>query len=288
MARGRPRKWDGSVIHGLLPASVPSQSQPDQWEKDLVQYIHFSSVANIEPGPACLHLYATSQACAGLDLVAIANRVDSLKSITKNNAVHALQSHRVNRLCTAFRKSKANNGGPKRKPLIPMNILLSWVVDTPNNQRDLFYQVIWFFCICTGCRPEETHTLEYNYSAKYINVKWNGRKHNPVSGANFVRFDFSLSAEPPLHIQRYLNSHTVLPKIGTRTNVSTCINSWLAKYHKRRNCVRPTLLHITSTVPRVRMDNTLRDKVDAGFLSIHVYESMMGHTIKVSDQYYRR
>ena len=119
MARGRKRIWSAVTAP---PAIVPIFT-PDQWERDLLQYLQFGCHINVPPGPVCLMHYASSQLAAGLDPVAISNRVDALLYITEHNAVSTLLRHRVGRLTTALRKQKANAGGPKRKIFSPIEHL---------------------------------------------------------------------------------------------------------------------------------------------------------------------
>lgn len=267
----------------------PSVVLPDQYEKDLVGYICFCQYLGIDPGSPALLAYGVSQKAAGLDPSAIANRIDMLTGVTKENVIFRLQSHRVKRFAAALRKEKANAGGPKRKLFLTLDYLMEWVCPSSKTKNDLEYQVVFFICIATGCRPEETHTMKIRIKTEGIEVQWNGRKNCPTSGAHFLLFPFSLSSPPPSHVKKYLEENINLPKIGTRSNVSSCINSWLTRFKKNN----PSFfsfppLHTTSTCPRVRMDNILRDLVDAGKLTIHVYEQMIGHTINVSDVSYRR
>lgn len=282
MARGRPRKW--TVTHPLAPTV---KRYPDQWEKDFTDYLTWCSVHKLLAGTAAIGAYAASQRDAGLDPVAIANRVETFRGVTAKNCQSILQQHRLSRYISEIRKDKANQGGPARKPLTAIDTLMSWCHPTPANQRDFNYQVVWYFMIASGIRPEEHHTVKYTFSTTELRVQFNGRKNCKVSGAHYVSFSLELSCLPPPAIRDFLKKGNPIPHIGTRKNCASCINSWLRSFRTRYSL--PKLdLHVTSTCPRVRMDNILREKLDSHLLAEHVYTNMIGHTTAVSDASYRR
>ena len=283
MGRGPPRKWTATsrapppgimIVHG------------DQWESDLDEYVKFCRIHHLDPGPKALTTYAQSQLMARMCPVAIANRVESFKHINHMNLESAKSAHRLKALVASLRKSKATAGGPKRKPLCKIDLLMEWCIDT-GEHRDLVYQSYWYILIAVGCRPEELHTINWRVASDAFGVRYNGRKNEEASGANFLRYPFTWSAPPPRHIKDFLTSGDPLPKIGTRRNVAACFNSWLKKFHGRNHLKIPKA-EVTSTCPRVRMDNVLRDQLDAQLLTTPVYERLIGHTVKVSDQSYRR
>ena len=77
---------------------------------------------------------------------------------------------------------------------------------------------------------------------------------------------------------------STISSIGTPENVASCINawvkSWMVQHHPQVN------LHLTSTLPRVHLDNVLRRKVDDGSLSEHNFTLLMDHSLATSDEHY--
>jgi len=286
MAKGRPRKWLATT------AAAPETTgiKPDQFEKDVEGYVELASCHRLTLGPVALQAYARSQRSAGCDLGAIANRVESLVTVREGNVSAVIEAHRVKRLVSEMRKAKANAGGPKRKPLADIGTLMSWCIPT-TNQRDLQFQSVWFLLIATGCRPHELHSADVRLTGRSadpgVEIRFNGRKQNSSTGANYLHFSSEHSAEIPAHIREHLRKAGRIPKIGTPQNIASCINSWLQKFHGRYQGP-PQPAGITSTCPRVRMDNVLRSLVDESLMPVHVYEALMGHTVQTSDASYRR
>jgi hypothetical protein len=278
--RGRPRKWLGAL-------STVVKLPPDAFENDILDYIRFARQHGFPIGPPALTQYCESQRAAGLDLAAIANRMEAMQSLTEANYENALIRHQLKRRITSLRKEKANRGGPKRKTLLSISHLMLWCNATAVDPRDLKYQIVWFVLVATGMRAEEHHTAKIKIVGRSIHVQFNGRKNSLESGAAFIKFDYNLSARIPQYVVEYFQMHQQAPKIGTRKNCASCINSWLMKFLPRANLPVPTF-KITSGCTRVRMDNVLRDLVDEGRLSQAHYEHMIGHTLKVSNNYYRR
>jgi len=254
---------------------------------DVENYMQFCAFNEMPLGPGALLAYASSQEAAGLDPVAIANRVEAMQSLTNENVKATLERRELRAMVSYLRKKKANLGGPSRKPLVDIATLASFLHEVPHSERDLNFQAVWYVLIACGARPEETHTLQYQLRPDGLKVKFNGRKNETASSAVYWFFSFEYSVSPPRHVMRALEDRETLPRIGTRKNCAACVNSWLAKFHRLSN-TRPSSDHITSCCPRVRMDNVLRGLVDRGLLAVHVFEAMMGHTIEVSTSSYLR
>lgn len=280
--RNYRRKWSAST--GCIV--TPADDEPDQWTLDLNEYLAFANRLRVPPGPIALKSYALSQRAAGMDPTAIANRVDSFKHIAPGNLQSARDHHSLKRTASELRKSKTNSGGPKRKPLVVIKTLMQWCTYT-GVVRDLRLQAMWYIMLVCGCRPEELHTLELKMGLSGLDIRFNGRKNEATSGAAFLHFPFKWSMAPPDHIKTFLEKCHELPRIGSRKNVSSCFNSWLRKFHFRHRMTQPTQ-YVTSTCPRVRMDNVLRDLLDDQLMTTAVYEHIIGHTVNVSDKSYRR
>jgi integrase len=238
-------------------------------------------------GPEALVQYAHSQVEAGMDKVAIANRMKQFMHLTRVNFNHSLSVHRACQLMAELRREKAISGGPKRKPLVSMPLLRTFLTEIPNSERDLSYQMIWFVLIATGTRPADARRLKYRISDDAIEVQFNGRKNESASSARFWVFPFIYSSFPPNHVARALRLHQQLPQLGSAMSYAACINKWL-KAFCTKNSLPEIPLSITSCCPRVRMDNFLRHMLDQGSITTKVYEAMMGHSVEVSDQAYLR
>lgn len=282
----RRKKW--SPLSGK-PEATEVATVPDVFERDLREYLHFCSHNEMEPGPEGLLQYGRSQRAAGLDGASVANRLDQFKGVTATNALNILAHHRVKRFSAELRQAKARAGGPKRKPLVAISALSRWFDPSHiKTDRDRVYATLWFVLCATGMRPEEHHHMDCRIGndGESLEICFRGRKSNSSTGAPYVRFPFQLSCEPPSYVRdRLLKGR--LDTIGTPKNCASCINSWL-KSHQKGNFPEPTEPSVTSTVPRVRMDNVLRDLIDEGEYSANQFEVMMGHTIKTSDSSYRR
>ena len=124
MARGARFKWTpkSSALCG------PVAFVPDQAEKDILSYLLLSTRQGVDPGAKLLLSYVSSQVNAGMCPVAIVNRVELLRRITWENAQGHIAQLRISRTCASLRKTKANAGGPKRKALLSIETLLSFLL----------------------------------------------------------------------------------------------------------------------------------------------------------------
>jgi len=73
--------------------------------------------------------------------------------------------------------------------------------------------------------------------------------------------------------------------IGTPANCATCLNSWLKSFARRHSF---DAQGITSTYPRVRLDNVLRALHDEGEMTAVEFQALIGHTLETSQSSYRR
>lgn len=286
MARGRPRKWTPALTVSLGTPTVPQQQ--DRRISDIEDFLMFlkTNPELKENKSNALMRYGQCQVQAGMDPVAVANRIDVLRRLDLDNPQSLIDSIRLREFTTSLRKEKARRGGPKRKPLLTIDRLGVLLTPTGPTPRDLAYQVVWSVILMTGCRPMETHSMKVSVSELGIKVTFNGRKNDVVSSARPYYFPFVYSLKPPVEIINFLKSEKALPKIGSEKNIATCINSWIVSFSKRYDMVIET--DLTSTTPRIRMDNLLRDLLAEGEITETVFEGMMGHSVETSERSYVR
>jgi len=284
-----PRKKMFSATK-LVPKEKVEPHHPSQFEKDVLEYLAFCGSNALVAGPEALVLYGQAQVFAGLDRGAVANRLDQLRSITTLNASASIAHRRLQDFSRSLRREKARAGGPKRKPLVTAAQLMLWLQGDPTDERSCRYRTVWYILCLTGARPEELHHSEMRLDRDALRVKFNGRKNSLATGAAFLSFSFDLFEPPPPYVVATLKSGGV-PKIGTPRNTASCINSWLRSFRfpemlagtgKRLSEV------ISSTVPRVRIDNILREQYEEGLITETLYEQMIGHNLKTSNESYRR
>lgn len=276
--RGRKRKWN--PLTTIPPTPVQQTSSP--YEIVIDQYFLFCESNKLSPGPQVLIQFGQAQLKSGLSQGTVLNNLEILKPINYENFEGYIERHRLGE----FRRSIQKQYRPKAKPLYTIS-QLGQIFKCTTAIRELRYQCFFYLLVATGCRPEELQgepSIEYRLTNRGLEVQFAGRKNGP-SGRVFEDFKFEYSMAPPSHLLPTLRENQAKRKfsIGTKKNIATCINSWLRKFRDILN-----LPELTSTCPRVRMDNVLRNFVDSQEMSVQTYERMMGHTIKVSDVSYRR
>jgi hypothetical protein len=252
--------------------------------KIICDYLLFCETQDIRPGPDATVLFARSMLDAGLDPSSIANRVEMVRRIRRSNARAILGHLKVQAMLSTLRQLKVRSGGPKRKPYISIDTFETFLHKSTafqTHESNTTFQIIFFVLLCTGARPNETHSMRIRRVCDGLHVQFNGRKRHNSSSAAYYFWPFDWSLFPPQHIIDAWDQHVVdekLPAVGHRDTVATHINSWLARIGA----------HFTSTAPRVRMDNVLRDFVQMGTLTIPELEDRMGHTWQVSTNSYAR
>lgn len=284
MPRGRPPKWLPTTK--AKPVANGPPPQPSQWEKDACAYADFCKVNSLSMGATALLKYAESQESSGLCRNAIANRMEALRCLRDTSFAEQVEGQRLSDRIRELRKRTANEGGPKRKPLVSISNLERWLVPVLE-ERDIRYQSVWWWLICTGARPEEMHHIQCKVSESSVDVRWDGRKGNSSTSAQYLSYPYDWAIPLPHHLQEYFSVAPAPMKvtIGTRKNCCSCINSWLRSFAKRHSF---DCLGVTSTCPRVRMDNVIRTIYDEGGMTPIQFEALMGHTLETSQQSYRR
>ena len=228
-----------------------------------------------------MKLYVGQQLNAGLDPATVRTRLEYLKQfrVSLVSPLTSLDNVDAHDLIVKLKRAKALQGGSKLKPLVTIQQLFS-PLHTPARggcaARWLTYQALWWCIICSGCRPNEMCDAVLLLTTTSLKVGYLHRKQNSMPGARKDEYLFKWTGPPPAEICLWINEHKKFSFKGC--NVASCLNSWL----KQCNC------NMTSTVPRLFLDNVLRNEVDSGVLTVVAYERLMGHSIKTSDASYRR
>lgn len=285
--KGRPQKWlirrqeasTGTPHLDRLPQQATRQ------DKDIVDFAAFlEKNSQITERDELMLAYAEQQLCDGCDKGVIANRIEKLRAVTIANVAATVAQTKIDHLIWSLRKEKAATGGGKRKGLFTIDELAAIVAAAADTPRDVSYQVTWWLLLASGCRPNELHTMKVDLNHGGLSVVFNGRKNDLETGCCSYLFLFDYSIMVPSWIRAHILERG-LPKIGTASNVSSCINSWLKSFGARQGINTEGM---TSTSGRVRMDNVLRAELDCGEISEVVYESMMGHKVTTSEKFYKR
>ena len=166
-----------------------------------------------------------------------------------------------------------------RLPLLP----------AATHRRDQQYQSLWWALLTTGSRPVHLRQATLEAKEEGLAVRYGGgRKSEDNALARPLFYHFSWVAGPPTEqILRHLEG---CRKIGTQNkktklwNTAACVNSWLKKWMARHHPLSDVCL--SSTLPRVHLDNILRGRVHNGLMAASEFESLMDHTTKTSDEHY--
>ena len=285
--KGRPNKWlirrqedeKATPNVDLLPRQA---TNPD---KDVLDFVGFlEKNAHITDRDELMRVYAEQQLADGCDKGVVANRVEKLRRVDASNAKAILAQTGIDQLIWSLRKDKATSGGGKRKDLFTIDALAAIIATMSQTPRDVKYQVIWWILIASGCRPNELHSIQIVFDVDGLSVRFNGRKNDLETGCCSYLFLFEYSIAAPPWVRAHILEHG-LPRIGTATNISSCINSWLKSFGVSHGVQTEGM---TSTSGRVRMDNVLRLELDAGEISEIAFEMMMGHKVTTSEKFYKR
>jgi len=279
--RGRPLKWMPTSA-----APTPVLTQISQWTRDAQEYAAFSRAAGLRLGPQALLAYASSQEAAGMSRNAIANRLEALRNLRDDSFTEQMAAHALSERIRTLRTATARSGGPKRKALVSITTLQRWLAPT-DDERDRRYQCLWWFLLCTGARPEEHHRAKCKVTDTALYVQWNGRKGNYATSAQYLRYAFDWAVAPSPQVLSLVSAapESMAVKIGTPKNCAACLNSWLKSFARRHAFDSQD---ITSTFPRVRLDNVLRSLHDEGELTAIEFQALIGHTLETSQSSYRR
>lgn len=287
--RGRDAYWDP------LTASIPPNTVPDEEPavaKTIRNFVTFCTAHNLEIGPEAIIPYGRSQRHAGLDASVVANNLQVIRFTTAHNWEQAIAQAHVSHYIGSLRTEKARGGGPKRKPLLSLPQLMSPISELDlGDKKDGFYAAMWLILIITGIRPTELFTAQFTIESDGIGVRFNGRKNSTATSARFWKYLYEWSYKPSdmelRTIAKAIDSDGRVMSLkdnGEPFAIAQGINAWLKKIGKS------TIdgLEITSTSPRVFLDNVLSRLFESGAMPMQLFEDLMGHTIKVSRANYQR
>jgi hypothetical protein len=208
---------------------------------------------------------------------------NELSIITPSTPIaQRLEQLSLSDMATALRRTKARDGGCREKKLTSIDVLARFTQKaTPgcHKERELCYRSFRWMLVATGCRPAELHTSSWTLLKKELHLIIRARKDSQAQGKRARIFKFAWSTPPPRDVREYLSRQQTCP-IGNEGNVACCINSWLRS--------RGADSSITSTSPRVRLDNVLGPMVEDREINLEIFEWLMGHTWSTSMRSYRR
>lgn len=220
-------------------------------------------------------LFIAQQRNAGIDALSCANQLEMLTHVHDIGASEQCDQRR--QVEHALRKEKALTGGCKKKPWWSVPWLMS-CLGNPENERDIHYHTFWWFLIVTGIRPaEHLGATIACLDATSIHVMLASRKEQVLQGDLARVFLFEWSCPPPAHVKKCLANKGV-PQFTK--SAASCLNSWLSKVFNQQE--------VTSTSPRVSLDNILHRKANEGIIAVDHYEWLMGHSSKTSTLHYMR
>ena len=277
MTRGAPRKWKIVVANPGTVAFAQDAFPDPQGLTILKEWFAF---CRLNPGHSksmTLKLYASQQMLDETKATSVHSRLECLKWVSHDPSTEEAALDR----CRTAGVAKTIQGLAKTrfKANLPLHSLLRPLVPTAVRARDRRYQCLWWALLSTGARPAHVKGSKINIlNGSAFRVLWGSRKKRskpmsrPLDYAMPCGVDTVVSDE----LQRCVD-------IGTKKNIASCINSWLQKWMAKHHRGAPRL---TSTLPRVHVDNLLRARVQAGTLSVHDFEVMMDHTMQTSDEHY--
>lgn len=178
------------------------------------------------------------------------------------------------------KKARAGNAG--KKPLLSLEafaILWSPTEVQEVNERDLMYMTFWWLLVATGARPCNVLTGKCLCTKTSLKFWYCGLKNDQHASAAAREYLYSWSTEPPLRVKHFLAKKGV-PKLGTEKNIAANLNSWAQK--------RLPDVKISSTMPRVRLDNILSALVRENKMKESEFMWLMNHGMETSDRFYRR
>lgn len=282
--RGAPRKWTPRRVQplgasGVARSVLMKQNRPVsdavRVVKDFMQFVNLNP--QLRSRLEIFRAYQNQMLDDGTDESVVANRTATLVHIDLKNPQALIDAIEMKLDLATLKRVKARKGGPKRKPWEELGNLTIVLVASTDARMVAFMTAWWILLVC-GCRPCELHAMTLTLTRVSADITFHGRKNDQSSGCKPFKFLFIWSLPPAPWVRTYLEAHGSVPPIGNHQNVASCINTWVKEQGQS----------FTSTSPRIRMDNILRDLVDVGTMPVHVYEALIGHTIKVSDANYRR
>lgn len=289
---GRPRKHVPRQVCASDHRALPSTKFFLSTEKRiLLDFIKFC-VCNHDQSLSGLKSWCQQLVADDVDKGGIAHRVQYVTSCigVTNSCQVALKRCRrrlkfLQRLSLAkvFAKQKRSIGGHKKKPLISLSTLRLVLKKKkiPHKNHSLWRVFWWLLCV-TGGRP--ANLTRSPVILKESELLWYPRNLKANGGTTAVSaiprsFPLGWSFQPPRDVRAYLLRKRRAPNFKSKTAASCC-NSWLQRVGLKKK--------VTSTSPRVRLDNVLRIRVLCDLMSKDDFVFLMNHSWETSTKYYAR
>lgn len=229
---------------------------------------------------AMVRSYVQQQLLDGLDPSTVKTRLIYIRRLgiplSAEERQRAYVKLAVDGILTRLDRMK-NKVGTKFKPLCPLHELRAVYTSPGSTERDRHYQLAWYILVVTGQRAGNLVGASFRVLGDGLRVRFlEGRKTEKKALRCGIVFRFAWSERPPSFFDLKHGRDFVFPPIGTKRNVAAHINTWL----------RAQGWSFTSTVPRVRLDNLLRELLNQKLLTTLEYERFMNHTTETSDKHY--
>ena len=289
MARGAKRKWiiarasdEDHALARELFLDAPAITIVKDWFSFCRENVEAQGSRS-----QMMRLYSAQQLRTGTMASSVQSRIESLGRISAHpeHEEQTLDSFRAAMLKATLAKLVAKERGAG-KPLVLLADLVRPLVPTATKVRHRRYQALWWSLLVTGSRPCHIKHAGISTHPTVMRVKWGSRKARSKALQRPLDYQLAWSCDvDPVIRSEVLNCKAIgtISKSG-KSNVAACINSWLLKWMRKHHpeCRQK----LTSTLPRVYLDNILRAQLENGFLSEHNYVMLMDHTVRTSDEHY--
>lgn len=189
------------------------------------------------------------------------------------------------RLISAVATHKGRAGVKNMKQLITVELCIRISITrcppfyTESNH--MCWRCHFWFATVTGNRVGHFGDVKsIKLKDDHILVKWGPRKVQKSGPTDFLKYEFSWTCPPPADIAAYVEALENLPRLSTKTNRSSSMNSWLSRLELG--------VHVTSSCPRVMLSTILAEKVIAGNMHMEEFRFLLDHSIRTSLKYYHR
>lgn len=218
----------------------------------------------------------------------IKGRLEVIKQMPSDPAQESRVIDRLRAVAVMNFFGKESQVHKSQKPNLASVSLLLPLFPPAQKARDKEYQALWWALLTTGARPVHIRLAQMTCQDGVLSTRWaGGRKSGDNAMARPLCYAYNWVAGPPSNmIKNHLEDSK---KIGTQNkkskkwNTAGCVNVWLKKWMEHHH---PGAAPMTSTFPRVHLDNVLRLRVHQGTMSVHEFESLMDHSLKTSDEHY--
>ena len=278
---GRPRLYAPHKATSLEKREAQRLLQAASVSPETEDYLKFCGLnKDVVSRSALLALYAAQLTGAGLKPSTIKSRLENAKGI--NPFATDPRDARVAQAILHAASHASAVAPPKKKVTLRMSDLVLPLHPSATTTRDRLYQAFWWVLLATGGRPHNVREADANWCGSKLKVLWHGRKSDTTPC--HVAYLLKWGDEGKIRLTDYGHLNDALRNIGTPDNAAACINAWIKQW---LGVHHPSYQqHMTSTLPRVRMDAKLRAELQVKHITEAEYEVLMDHTIKTSNSSY--